>query len=65
MFNNDFECSYCRNANERLKEEIGTFSQTFSEYSGNQLDDSFVVVSLKKLVNNLRFVSSFTPEEVD
>ena len=29
------------------------------------MDDSFVVVSLKKLVNNLRFVSSFTPEEVD
>ena len=29
------------------------------------MDDSFVVVSLKKLGNNLRFVSSFTPEEVD
>lgn len=36
-----------------------------SEYSGNLLDDPFVLVSLKKLGNNLRFVSSFNTEEVD
>lgn len=61
----DFECDYCMKVNERIKEAIGKFSQIFSEYLGNQLGDSFVVGLFKKIVNNLRFVSSFKPEEVD
>lgn len=64
-FSDGFECVYCTKVNERFKEEVEKFSQILSEYSGNLLDDPFVLVSLKKLGNNLRFVSSFNTEEVD
>lgn len=64
-FGDDFGCDFCGNVNQRLKEEAEKFSQTLSEYSKNQLDNPFIVVSLKKLGNNLKFVSSFDTEEVD
>lgn len=42
---NDFQCIYCGNVNLELKESLTNLSSFFKE---KELDDPFVVVSLKK-----------------
>lgn len=58
---NDFQCIYCGNVNLELKGALTNLSSFFKE---KELDDPFVVVSLKKMTNYLEFISSFSKEEV-
>lgn len=63
--NDNFECIYCGNINSQLKEELTQISKVFKEFNGKELNDPFIIVSLKKLNNYLKFVSSLSKKEVD
>lgn len=61
----NFECLYCGNTNSRLKEEILTISEILKEFKGRELDNPFIIVSLKKLGGYVGLFSDLCQEDIN
>ena len=62
--NETLDCAYCGNENLKLKEEIKKISEIFGNLSEEELNGSFVMISLMKLGKYSRQVSDLTERKI-